>query len=79
MGHQVHYAAGAPIPDTSYLSDNSAFTITEYSRTNSKEFAAEHFTAWAISPKKYRETDPIGYEWIDKMVSNSLLKKRFAQ
>jgi hypothetical protein len=84
MGHQVHYAAGEPIApfrrNASALdyAERMALTATQYSQTNSNEFAAEHFVAWAVSPKKYKETDPVGYNWIDKIVSDSLKKKRFS-
>lgn len=70
MGHQVHYAAGMP------KRPEKAKMLTSYSYTNHAEFAAEHFVFWATSPKKYRETDPVGYAWVDKMMNDSLLKPR---
>jgi hypothetical protein len=75
MGHQLHYGAGMPIVPKTY-SGGGVKPLTKYSTTNSYEFAAEHFIPWVIAPKAYREADPVGFAWVDKMINDSLKAKR---
>lgn len=49
IGHQIHFKAGLPSP-----SDELA-TLTQYARTNEKEWFAEHFVAWLFAPEALSE------------------------
>lgn len=69
MGHQLHYSAGLPRVDENVLLLRAS---TLYASTNDREYAAEHFIPWAITPEAFRKADPSGYDFVDKMVQKAL-------
>lgn len=74
MGHQIHYVAGMPSRPQSVRQNGK--TLTEYSRTNEKEFFAEHFAAWMLDANRYKQIDPMGARYIEESVALALSKPR---
>jgi hypothetical protein len=50
--------------------------LTRYSRTNNEEWFAEHFAAYMIDAKSYREFDPVGHDFIEAQFNAALQADR---
>ncbi|MEL6853505.1 MAG: hypothetical protein AAFO83_00175 [Cyanobacteria bacterium J06607_13] len=62
VGHQVRWGSNAPKPPP------GVERLTRYSRTNSDEFFAEHFTAWVLDAEAYKKYDSAGADFIEQHV-----------
>jgi SPP1 gp7 family putative phage head morphogenesis protein len=67
VGHQVHYEAGKVDPPMGL-----AAGLSEYSKTNKFEFAAEHIVAYVLAPKALRARDKAIYDWVEGLFKEAL-------
>ena len=67
IGHQVHYTIGAPL-----FPEEVAGSLTDYGATNSKEWFAEHFTAWMLDAEGYAKLDPVGAKFIEDSLKQAI-------
>ncbi|WP_299734009.1 phage minor head protein [uncultured Endozoicomonas sp.] len=61
VGHQVHFWGEVPV----FPGQSRTAFLTEYSRSNNKEWFAEHFTAWYIDPKGFRQWNAEAADFIE--------------
>jgi hypothetical protein len=69
IGHRIHIDT-----DEGRVMPNNGF-VTQYSRDNAYEHVAEAFVAWAVAPKELQAANRSQYNFIDKLVSDSLKAK----
>ncbi len=62
MGHQIHYAAGQPMPN-SVSAQN--WKPSKYGSTNKQEWFAETFTQYTLAPAALKKANPKAYKFID--------------
>ena len=71
MGHQIHYAVGAPMP----TGKAAQWTPSKYGKTNKQEWFAETFTQYTLAPKALKKASPEAYKFIDDAVKRALVGK----
>jgi hypothetical protein len=65
-GHQVHAAAGTLIPP------NQMLAVSAYAFQDDFEMVAESFAMYMMHGDRYRESDPIGYDWITQLLDKAI-------
>ena len=77
IGHQVHNAAGSPLFNSLGKPLNSDFkSLSDYGKSKSTEWFAEHFAAWMLDAEAYRNFDPAGADFIEDSFKKALLIKK---
>lgn len=69
VGHQIHYSAGTPSPP------RGASRFSKYSKTNDKEYFAEHFALWMLDAEGFRRKNPAGAKFIEDSVARAARQK----
>lgn len=69
-GHQVHGAAGELQPPDAMM------IITQYAEQDDFELVAESFAAYMMDGDRFRQADPIGYDWITNLLDTALENTR---
>ena len=72
MGHQLHYAVGAPMPPIGAARN---WKPSKYGITNKHEWFAETFTQYTLAPKALKRYAPDAYDFIDQQVKRALTGK----
>lgn len=68
IGHQVHFSAEAPKPPKKMKA------VSQYGQTDHYETFAESFALYMIDAKKYKAYDPVGHDWVEGILKNSVKK-----
>jgi hypothetical protein len=69
-GHQVHAAAKQLQPPDAMM------IITQYAKQDDFELVAESFAAYMMDGDRFRQADPIGYDWITQLLDTALENTR---
>ena len=68
MGHQLHYAIGAPMPPLGARKWNPS----KYGITNKHEWFAETFTQYTLAPAALKRYAPDAYDFIDQSFKRAM-------